>query len=150
LLPIVKQLETATVVPVDRWKIRTLTLSGEEKSVVMNNYFSIGNPIIIYFYLKFAGTDAGICLDFHLLRNDKPDLFKSRTINKMWYTIFGGMSTMRGGVALCDQILLAIDGKVVDLPRDVTGIIVLNLASYSAGADLWGPITRDDIHNGVI
>lgn len=42
LLPIVRTLERATVVPVDRWKLRILRFSGEEKSVVMNNYFSIG------------------------------------------------------------------------------------------------------------
>ena len=97
----------------------------------------------------FKGTDAGICLDFHLLRNEKPDLFKSRAINKMWYTYFGGLSSVKGGSSLSEQLILAIDGNVIDIPADITGIIVLNLGSYSAGADVWGPVTKEDIANGV-
>ena len=54
------------------------------KSLVMNNYFSIG-------------VDAEVALKFHRLREEKPKLFKSRFINKGWYGLYG----MEGMIRNC-------------------------------------------------
>lgn len=36
------------------------------------------------------------------------------------------------------MIEVTVDGKVIDV-KDSASVIVLNIPSYSAGADLWGP-----------
>ena len=60
----------------DRWNIRVEEEGGETKSYVLNNYFSIG-------------LDAKIALKFHEMREENPQLFKSRTLNKGIYGTFG-------------------------------------------------------------
>ena len=45
---------------------------------------------------------------------------------------------IKGGGALHRVAELFLDGKAVEIPSDVTGIILVNIASYGGGTDPWG------------
>jgi len=71
----------------DRWKVEVipdksflqkLKLKQGPKTIIMNNYFSIG-------------SDANIAYAFHTTRKEHPSLFKSRVVNKIWYFSLGGV-----------------------------------------------------------
>jgi len=75
------------VIEMDRWKVdvvpdksllHKLKLKQGPKTIIMNNYFSIG-------------SDANIAYAFHTTRKEHPSLFKSRIANKIWYFSFGGV-----------------------------------------------------------
>lgn len=119
----------ARPVPLDRWKIRVkpdrlLPLSGRE--VLMNNYFSVG-------------VDALVTLNFHETRASR--LYQwlgNRIVNKVLYSFFGTKDFLEGGQcsSLNERIVLEMDGRRVDLP-ELESIVVLNIGSWAAGADLW-------------
>lgn len=77
---ILKKIEKATPVMMDRWQIQVTDHSEEEKKPnqdsipynIINNYFSVG-------------VDAAICVKFHLEREKNPEKFNSRMKNKLWY-----------------------------------------------------------------
>ena len=69
-------LNRSTELLLDRWDIVIDEEDGERKEWVLNNYFSFG-------------LDAKIALKFHEIREENPQLFKSRTINKGFYGTFG-------------------------------------------------------------
>jgi len=75
------------VIEMDRWKVdvtpdksflQKLKLKQGPKTIIMNNYFSIG-------------SDANIAYAFHTTRKEHPSLFKSRVVNKIWYFSLGGV-----------------------------------------------------------
>eukprot|EP00009_Paramoeba_aestuarina_P007324 CAMPEP_0201517084 /NCGR_PEP_ID=MMETSP0161_2-20130828/8291_1 /ASSEMBLY_ACC=CAM_ASM_000251 /TAXON_ID=180227 /ORGANISM="Neoparamoeba aestuarina, Strain SoJaBio B1-5/56/2" /LENGTH=463 /DNA_ID=CAMNT_0047914495 /DNA_START=357 /DNA_END=1748 /DNA_ORIENTATION=+ len=92
--------------------------------ITMNNYWSVG-------------VDAMVALEFHQKREENPALFMSRTVNKGWYGWYG-MRKMAGTVPLNSYLKLWMDGKEVPLSEKLEGLIVLNIASYAGGCDLWG------------
>eukprot|EP00002_Diphylleia_rotans_P016272 TRINITY_DN3167_c0_g1_i1.p1 TRINITY_DN3167_c0_g1~~TRINITY_DN3167_c0_g1_i1.p1 ORF type:complete len:637 (-),score=96.54 TRINITY_DN3167_c0_g1_i1:106-2016(-) len=131
---ILRSIFTATSIMMDRWKIditSTPTTSSSPrdqhatKSFVMNNYFSIG-------------IDAKIALSFHKEREAHPEKFTSRARNKLWYGELGAKAMFNGCPDLHKQIVLLCDGVEVPIPRDVEGIIIMNIPSYAGGTDLWG------------
>jgi len=91
----------------------------------MNNYFSIG-------------IDGQVCLDFHNMRENNPNLFKSKIVNFGWY----GMLSMRRGVNqwtnLSDVLYMEIDDKPIKISSRFLAIVILNIPSYAGGTDLWG------------
>uniref|UniRef100_A0A1I7XSW1 Diacylglycerol kinase n=1 Tax=Heterorhabditis bacteriophora TaxID=37862 RepID=A0A1I7XSW1_HETBA len=124
---------------------------------VMNNYFGIG-------------LDAKIALEFHNKReeSDKASLslllfFITRSRSKlfMWYGMLGGKELMHRTYRNLDQrIRLECDGIPIDLPSlqgnfsvlyvryfngkwVYSGIVILNIPSYSGGANFWGS-AKDD------
>eukprot|EP00009_Paramoeba_aestuarina_P010714 CAMPEP_0201540926 /NCGR_PEP_ID=MMETSP0161_2-20130828/71202_1 /ASSEMBLY_ACC=CAM_ASM_000251 /TAXON_ID=180227 /ORGANISM="Neoparamoeba aestuarina, Strain SoJaBio B1-5/56/2" /LENGTH=805 /DNA_ID=CAMNT_0047948427 /DNA_START=32 /DNA_END=2447 /DNA_ORIENTATION=- len=146
LSPILKLLpkETTKVVKLDRWKVWYVPAEGggppqeltEElkvkegtNSITMNNYWSIG-------------VDAQVALDFHRKREDNPQLFNSRTVNKGWYGVYG-MKEMVGHPPVRNHIRVYLDGKEIVLSENLEGIIVLNIPSYGGGCDLWGNTKAD-------
>ncbi|WKY03246.1 hypothetical protein Q1695_004748 [Nippostrongylus brasiliensis] len=96
---------------------------------VMNNYFGIG-------------LDAKIALEFHNKREES-DKTRSRSRLFMWYGILGGKELMYRTYRNLDQrIRLECDGVPIDLPS-LQGIVILNIPSYSGGANFWGS-AKDD------
>ena len=108
---------------------------GTLKQLVMNNYLGIG-------------VDAEVTLMFHRLRTDNPRLFSNRIVNKIGYLWIGAKLSLRRYVKyfgkpgemqgnLADRVRLFADGKRVQLPPGLSGIIVLNLPSFGGGLDMW-------------
>lgn len=124
------QIEDATPSNLDRWKLTVtvtdpVTKDPVSKTTIMNNYMSLG-------------IDAQIALDFHHLRRDTPELCASVVLNKFWYATYGAKALFTGLENLEDFITLIVDGKQVELPDDVEGLIAVNLPSYAGGCNLWG------------
>ncbi|CAH3015343.1 unnamed protein product [Porites evermanni] len=96
----------------------------------MNNYFGIG-------------IGAELCLDFHLQREEAPDKFHSRLHNKGVYFRAGLKKMVKGySRTFVNEVEIEVDGKKLDLPA-LEGIVILNIGSWGAGTDAWGP-DRDD------
>ncbi|GMT01104.1 hypothetical protein PENTCL1PPCAC_23278, partial [Pristionchus entomophagus] len=96
---------------------------------VMNNYFGIG-------------LDAKIALDFHNKR-ESTDKQRSRSKLFMWYGILGGRELIHQTYRNLDQrIRLECDGLPIVLPQ-MGGIVILNIPSYSGGANFWGEGRED-------
>ncbi|GMH51757.1 hypothetical protein TrRE_jg3414 [Triparma retinervis] len=124
LLDVLKEVGRGYVSLCDRWKV-VVERKGKKSVKVFNNYFGIG-------------ADAQAALDFHSLRETKPELFFSRITNKVWYAVLGAEDIFK---ASCDdiprEITLKADGVEVDIPDDCQGLIFLNIDSYAGGIKLW-------------
>lgn len=97
-----------------------------DKPLSMNNYFGIG-------------LDAAIALDFHRMRERRPELFFSRLVNKMWYARNGFLAYLRRSCTqLHTKVTIVCDGVPLKLPRDLEGVVVLNIHSFAGGTNLWG------------
>lgn len=122
----IKQIEKACVVRMDKWKV-TCTKTGAEGGIthhLMNNYLSIG-------------SDAEIALQFHENRNAHPERHTSRAQNMAWYLRLGLANLSPEPIQ--PSITVDIDGQNAPIPENTRCVVVLNLPSYSAGANLWGP-----------
>jgi diacylglycerol kinase (ATP) len=122
------------------------------KDVIMNNYCSFG-------------VDAKVALQFHDLRTQSPELCSTRLGNKIWYAlngvraIFDDLPFIDENLQLivcyracvCQPVivsvtvslmqhcyLIQVDGELIVLPKQIEGLIILNVASYAGGSDLWG------------
>ena len=129
------QVQRAHVVVVDRWEMK-LTPAGKNqtrtKNVTFNNYFGIG-------------VDAQAALKFHHLREQKPQLFFSRLVNKLWYGMLGAQDLFRRTcVSLPERVKIVADGKELYLPPGVQGVIFLNIESYGGGVKLWNVDDEDE------
>eukprot|EP00520_Triparma_pacifica_P006398 CAMPEP_0118672428 /NCGR_PEP_ID=MMETSP0785-20121206/22534_1 /TAXON_ID=91992 /ORGANISM="Bolidomonas pacifica, Strain CCMP 1866" /LENGTH=836 /DNA_ID=CAMNT_0006567387 /DNA_START=209 /DNA_END=2717 /DNA_ORIENTATION=- len=124
LLDVLKEVGRGYVSLCDRWRVE-VERKGKKKIKVFNNYFGIG-------------ADAQAALDFHSLRETKPELFFSRMTNKVWYAFLGAEDIFK---ASCDdipqKINLKADGLEVEIPDDCQGLIFLNIDSYAGGIKLW-------------
>jgi len=98
----------------------------QEIASSMNNYFGVG-------------LDAAIALDFHRMRERRPELFFSRLVNKMWYARNGLDAFLRRSCTkLHSKVTIVCDGIPLKLPRDLEGVVVLNIQSFGGGTNLWG------------
>lgn len=138
MLPILQSVEKSDIVKLDRWKVTIAQEDGSVNEYIVNNYFSFG-------------LDAKIALKFHLLREEKPELFKSRTLNKGFYGTFGmqnavSKSETMESYGLCMQV----DGEEFELTKDhksLEGLVFLNIQSYGGGSDLWGKVSTSSIES---
>eukprot|EP00927_Polykrikos_kofoidii_P054923 TRINITY_DN49265_c0_g1_i1.p1 TRINITY_DN49265_c0_g1~~TRINITY_DN49265_c0_g1_i1.p1 ORF type:complete len:615 (+),score=101.75 TRINITY_DN49265_c0_g1_i1:213-2057(+) len=104
----------------------------ERKELVMCNYFGIG-------------VDAAVALDFHQMRERSPHLFFSRLVNKLWYLQSGTQNFFHQSCSnLASRVVLECDGRVVEVPKNMQGIVVLNIPSFGGGSDLWGSADGED------
>lgn len=96
----------------------------------MNNYFGIG-------------LDAKLSLEFHMTREEHPEKCKSRMRNHMLYGILGSKEFIKSKFIksnfknLEQKVLLECDGTKIPL-KNVQGIVVLNIPSYTGGVNFWG------------
>ncbi len=126
LIKILEQVSEGYVSWLDRWEMTKENKKGKVRSVqTFLNYLSVG-------------ADAAAALQVHMLRESRPQLFFSRIVNKLWYTLFGAEDIIKASsMNLCHDITLIADGIEIPLPPDSQGIIMLNIDSYTGGVPLW-------------
>jgi hypothetical protein len=153
--PILAGVESASIVKLDRWKAE-ITFKDPNKpkqTLVFNNYlrfvlfleFSNFGQLFIDFSLfifcvSSIGLDAQIALQFHNSRENNPSFFKSRTINKGVYGVFGIQKLIDQPPLLKDLgVQLSINDQPI--PTDKTDklqcLVWSNIASYAGGLTLW-------------
>ena len=129
LAPICSKILNGHEVHLDRWQIDVDHVGddgdGPQHPKIMNNYFSIG-------------IDAKIALDFHRKREANPSQFKSRGINKVIYAGLGATTIIDSLPNLSEELRIELDGQVLNLPKSLAGVLILNLASYTGGKNPWG------------
>ena len=125
--------DCSTVALLDRWSVSLVegpeagATSGGVSCVrkLMNNYLSLG-------------MDAKVALDFHSTREAHPDWFQSQAGNKLWYTGVAASELLSHSCqGLPRKCRVECDGVVLDIPPQVEGIVILNIASYMGGVELW-------------
>jgi diacylglycerol kinase (ATP) len=132
IIPILFAIEEANCVPFDRWEVNFHN-DANDKCVVMNNYLGIG-------------LDAEIALDFHHAREENPEKFNSRFHNKTVYLQLGVQKTLiRDTLAdLTANISMTVDGKELNLPVGLKGVVLLNIQSWGAGSEPWGTSSQSE------
>merc|ERR1712137_1180993 len=125
--------EQAKPTVLDRWQVKITPTdesakSKEPESFVLNNYFSIG-------------LDAQIALQFHNMREANPSLFKSRTLNKGIYGLYG-MQKIVDVPPLISELGVEVVVEGTDIPQEalqkIQCIVWQNIPSYGGGSVLWG------------
>merc|ERR1711957_181284 len=84
------------------------------------------------------GMDALTALQVHNLRENSPELFFSRAVNKILYFVFGAEDVVKASFTqLPKQVKLIADGVEVPIPDDSQALIILNIDSYAGGIPMW-------------
>ncbi|XP_062202515.1 diacylglycerol kinase 2-like [Phragmites australis] len=127
---LLNDVDHAAVTVLDRWNVAIKEKNGTEGQCTkqvkfMTNYLGIG-------------CDAKVAYDFHTTREERPDKFCSQFVNKLIYAREGAKDMMdRSCSDLPWHVSLEVDGKNIEIPEDAEGVIVMNIASYMGGVDLW-------------
>lgn len=131
LLMILDQVKESYISLLDRW---TLTIEERKKKKSKKKRIS-SKPFINYMSI---GMDALSALQVHNLRENSPNMFFSRAVNKIWYALFGAEDAIKASCSdLPKQIILEADGVKIPIPKDSQGLIFLNIDSYLGGVPLW-------------
>ena len=101
---------------------------GPSKVVIMNNYFSVG-------------MDARIALNFHKLRQKRPNVCSTRAVNKFWYFNFGfsELLSIKSERNVSASVEIFVDGVKVSLGK-FQAVVIVNLPSYAGGCNLFGSV----------
>ena len=101
-------------------------------------------------YMGF-GVDGAVSLALDNLRNYAPFLFVNSLTNKFWYGVCGIFQIVFGiRRDLSKSTTLYCDGKQIELPQGVRGLVVLNINSYAGGVKLWHPEAVPLRSDGII
>lgn len=131
LLMILDQIKESYISLLDRW---TLTIEERKKKQAKKKKIKT-KPFINYMSI---GMDALSALQVHNLRENSPNMFFSRAVNKIWYALFGAEDAIKASCSdLPQQIILEADGVKIPIPKDSQGLIFLNIDSYLGGVPLW-------------
>lgn len=147
IVPILQKVGEAHAAYLDRWMVTCRDKEPDHRPKALPAMPSIGNDrrsVIMCNYLG-VGVDAAVALDFHQMRERRPHLFVSRLVNKAWYLKSGTLNPLRflcRGIA--SKITLECDGVEIEVPPSVEGVVVLNIASFGGGCDLWGEASDID------
>eukprot|EP01134_Creolimax_fragrantissima_P001595 CFRG1595T1 len=139
LSDVFRELELAQHMMLDRWKVTIKDkqyFRSREREYFCNNYLSVG-------------VDADVTLRFHNNREMYPWLFFSRTVNKVWYAIFGGEKVLVTQCRKLHKFLeVEVDGERICIP-ELEGLVVLNINSYSAGVNPWKVEESSSVSKGL-
>ncbi|KAL5818867.1 hypothetical protein ACOSQ4_022709 [Xanthoceras sorbifolium] len=130
LSTILNDIDQAAIMMLDRWQVNIREENSgcdprKEQSKFMMNYLGIG-------------CDAKVAYEFHMTRQENPEKFSNRFVNKLRYAKEGARDIMdRTCADLPWHVWLEVDGKDIRIPKDSEGLIVLNIGSYMGGVDLW-------------
>lgn len=100
--------------------------------------------------------DAKVALDVHTMRENHPDWFLSQMGNKLWYTGLGAGETLSHSCSdLASSLVVECDGKRLELPADIEGILILNINSFMGGVNLWRstperPVPPQGLHDQLL
>eukprot|EP00850_Spirogloea_muscicola_P009676 SM000054S18162 [mRNA] locus=s54:748531:751158:- [translate_table: standard] len=136
LAQVIQNVDCAAVTMLDRWQVSIASLpqraTGKKAATkTMSNYIGFG-------------CDAKVSLDIHMLREESPELFYSQFLNKVLYAKEGAKDMVdRTCSDLPWQLRLELDGRELNIPQGVQGVLLLNIGSYMGGVDLW---QSDDAH----
>jgi len=111
----------------DRWRAEFETSEGETVEWQSNyclNYCSIG-------------FTADISYQFNQARKKNEKFFSSPLANALGYVKFGFEKSMYNCPDLRNDVELWVDGEQVTLRKPCTTLVVLNISSFSQGADFW-------------
>ena len=77
-----------------------------------------------------VGIDAKAALLWTRLSRAMPQLFKLRLLNKLWYIVCGAPELLLHTYGdLHERVELVCDGKPIEIPRSVEGLMILNIPS---------------------
>lgn len=155
MIPLLQEVEKGQVALLDRWQVAIEHGRNPRKTGTRSKAGRTNHSHIMQNYLGI-GVDAKVALEWHRRRQSSPQLFSSRWRNKVEYARHGVRHMLRRDSTseLCAQLVIEADGIPIELPPGTQGLIVLNIASYGGGSDLWGadladpdpPPDRDAFH----
>jgi len=134
IIKLICKLITAHVTPLDLWQVKVIPkdpdtmVSLQDKATlrIMFNYFSLG-------------FEAGVSYRFDRYRKRHSQLFKSRRLNQIGYACNTLLSIFNGGNKPLDNLIqVCVNGSIVETPKDLVTLVVLNFKNYQAGLDIWG------------
>lgn len=119
------RLFTAQPRMVDRFQLTISNADGKvEYQQLLTNYFSVG-------------FDAEVAANFGKFRTENPQMCRSRSMNKIWYGVFGAKSLCHSSVIPKKRLSVVIDGVPKQVPPSSKAVVVLNMITYAGGNILW-------------